>query len=107
MPTAVPVPHQPIIPGVNPIVPLGPGPPYAPPGQDPLFFLGTVIPDPRAHPASLGVQKVPGYDPAHHYNNLTAALGNANVPGNEAKCEFIFLVLYVDCFCGTDSENFS
>lgn len=108
MPTAVPVPHQPIIPGVNPIVPLGPGPPYAPPGQDPLFFLGTVIPDPRAHPASLGVQKVPGYDPAHHYNNLTAALGNANVPGNEAKCEFVFLALcLLFCFCGADLGNFS
>jgi hypothetical protein len=54
-----------------------------------------VIPDPRAHPASLGVQKVPGYDPAHDYNSLTNALGTTNVPGNEAKCEFVFLVLCV------------
>ncbi|KIM35597.1 hypothetical protein M413DRAFT_449644 [Hebeloma cylindrosporum] len=95
MPTAVPAPHQPIIPGVNPIVPLGPGPPYAPPGQDPLFFLGTVIPDPRALPAPLGVQKVPGYDPAHDYNHLTGALGNANVPGNEAKLLQVILALSV------------
>jgi len=51
--------------------------------QDPLFYLGTAIPDPAAPPAAHGVQKVPGYDPASDYNQIARAIFND--VGDETK----------------------
>lgn len=44
--------------------------PYA---QDPLFYLGTAIPDPHAPVAAHGVQKLPGYDPTTDFNAVMRA----------------------------------
>ena len=55
----------------------------APMHQDPLIYLGTAIPDPAAPPAPLGVQKLPGYDPAHDYTAIIRATAHDSV--NESQ----------------------
>lgn len=66
-----------------------PPPPVA---RQPLWYLGTAIPDPYAPPAPHGVQKVPGYDPTLTLGSVVKAINSSN----EAQCQPItsfFLVI--------------
>ena len=57
--------------------------PPPPPSNQPLWYLGTFIPDPRAPPAQHGVQKVPDYDPAPTYHSVIKAISS----GNDKQCQ--------------------
>ncbi|KAF9528103.1 hypothetical protein CPB83DRAFT_356481 [Crepidotus variabilis] len=63
-------------------------PGFAPPppghSHDPLVYLGVAIPDPSAHAAAVGVEKVKGYDPARDYA-LVASLTRENTTLNDTR----------------------
>ncbi|KAF8174952.1 hypothetical protein BJ912DRAFT_989350 [Pholiota molesta] len=81
------------MPGFPPsAAPYGAYPPHQAPvpvhHQDPLVYLGAAIPDPAAPPAPHGIQKVPGYDPSHDYNEILRA-----TPGEAADESKLLKVL--------------
>ena len=70
---------------------------YYPPPQvanQPLWYLGTLIPDPHAPAAQHGVHKVPDYDPAMTYYSVVKAINS----GHDSQCQsksFIIVVVFL------------
>lgn len=61
--------------------------------NQPLWYLGTPIPDPHAPAAPHGIEKVPGYDPAVTYNVVVKAVHSSNHTQCQSKiifCLFFF-----------------
>ena len=84
--TGVPI-AQPNLPGSDAFAALY-QPAYFPPPpvtNQPLWYLGTPIPDPHAPAAHYGAHKVPDYDPALTYHSVVKAINS----GHESQCQSI------------------
>ena len=78
-------------------MPIGPEPIvsgyYPPVANHPLWYLGTVIPDPQTPAAPYGLEKVPGYDPALTYFKVVKTINS----GHDMECQSksIIVLLFV------------